>query len=257
MPSLARVHRIAHLRRYREIVSVLVSHGFADVVDALHLGASRVASRRLLSLVGRDVPPEFSRPQRLRRACEALGPTFIKFGQALSTRADLLPADVIAELVRLQDHVPPLAPGLAERAVEATFGRPVQDLFASFCAEPLAAASIAQVHRATLHSGGDVAVKIRRPDIGTIIEADLAILADLATLAERHLPDARLYSLSELVEEFARTIRREQDLAREGRLMEQIAENRADPQRPLAALSARRVDDGLPRRYPGDGRRHA
>jgi ubiquinone biosynthesis protein len=218
-----RIGRTAHVRRYAEIAGVLVRYGFVDVVESLHLRSYLAAGRRVLSLLGRPVQPDASRAVRLRLAIEALGPTFIKFGQALSIRTDLLPPDIIAQLTLLQDAAPPLPAGAAEQALEADLGAPVASLFTSFEAAPLAAASIAQVHRATLPTGEVVAVKIRRPGLDAVVEADLAILADLAVLAERHWPDAELYSLRDLVAEFARTIRREQDLVREGRLIARVA----------------------------------
>jgi len=223
LPPRRGVPHVAHLRRYSEIVAVLVRYGFVDVVHALHLTTYLAAGRRVVSAFRGDVHPEPSRARRLRLAIEELGPTFIKFGQALSTHSDLLPAAVVDELTMLQDAVPPLAAGVAEKAIADALGCPLTDAFEEFEGEPIAAASIAQVHRARLASGEVVAVKVRRPGIEAIIEADLLILADLADLAERYIPDARLYSLRDLVDEFGRTIRLEQDLVREGRLIERIA----------------------------------
>ena len=214
---------VRHARRYTEIVAVLVKYGFTDAVRALHLMPYLRAGRRVMAAAGRDVLPDEPRPQRIRQALEELGPTFVKFGQALSTRADVMPADVLAELALLQDAVAPLAPGTAEQVVQEELGDSVERVFAAFDPAPIAAASIAQVHIAQLLSGETVAVKVRRPRIEAVIEADLAVLADLAALAERHWPDATLYSLSALVDEFARTIRREIDLAREGHIIERVA----------------------------------
>ena len=149
----------------------------------------------------------------------------MKFGQALSIRSDLLPGALIAELSKLQDAAPPLPPGTAEAVLEQQFGQPLARLFREFDPEPIGSASIAQVHRATLPGGELVAVKVRRPGINDVIEGDLAILQAVAASAERHWADAELFVPSELVRQFARSIRREQDLAREGRVIVRFAAN--------------------------------
>jgi len=217
------------LRRLRDIATILAKYGFPDVVARLRL-ARTVAIGRRLRPWGRRVAPSGTKAQRLRQALEELGPTFIKFGQALSNRPDLLPADLVAELARLQDTVAPLADGVAEAAIEAELGRPIAAVFARFDSKPVAAASIAQVHRAALLDGSEVAVKVRRPGIEGLIEHDLGILGLLARLAERYLPDSDIYQPVMLVAEFARAIRSEQDLAREGRAIERFSKNFAgDP----------------------------
>src|SRR5512143_1631374 len=142
------------LRRLREITTVLVKYGFPDVVARLRLERTVALGRRLRFWRRRE--PLANKAQRLRQALEELGPTFIKFGQALSTRADLLPEDLVDELSRLQDEVPPLSPGVAEAAIEAQLGAPIAQLFSRFDPIPIAAASIAQVHRARLDSGDEV-----------------------------------------------------------------------------------------------------
>jgi ubiquinone biosynthesis protein len=217
----------AQLRRLREITTVLAKYGFPDVVARLKLERTVALGRRLRPW-GHRAAPSGTKAQRLRQALEELGPTFVKFGQALSNRPDLLPPDLIAELAHLQDTVAPLAGGVAETAIEAELGLPIGRVFARFDSVPVAAASIAQVHRASLVTGEEVAVKVRRPGIDAMIEQDLGILGLLARLAERYLPDSDLYQPVLLVSEFARAIRREQDLAREGRAIERFARNFAD-----------------------------
>jgi ubiquinone biosynthesis protein len=214
------------LRRIREITTVLAKYGFPDVVALLRLERTVAMGRRLRPWRSR-VAPSGTKAQRLRQALEELGPTFVKFGQALSTRPDLVPADLVAELSRLQDTVASLPPGVAEASIEAEFGLPIARVFERFDPVPVAAASIAQVHRARLVGGEDVAVKIRRPGIEAIIERDLGILGLIARLAERYLPDSDLYQPSTLVSEFTRAIRRELDFSREGRTIERFARNSA------------------------------
>jgi ubiquinone biosynthesis protein len=224
MPSLpGTVAPGQQLRRLREITTVLAKQGFPDVVARLHLERTVALGRRLRFWRRRE--PWGTKAERIRLALEELGPTFVKFGQALSTRADLLPEDLVAELSRLQDEVPPLPQGVAEAAIEAELGAPISALFATFDVQPVAAASIAQVHRAVLENGDEVAVKVRRPGIEDTIERDLAILGQLAWLAERYLPDSDLYQPASLVAEFARSIRRELDLALEGRTIDRFAKN--------------------------------
>jgi ubiquinone biosynthesis protein len=156
-------------------------------------------------------------PERLRLAFEELGPTFIKFGQILSCRADLLPPEFIKQLSKLQDCVPAFPFEEARAVIESQFGGPLSEVFESMDREPTAAASLAQVYRARTREGEEVAVKVQRPSVGALIEADIRILHEFASLAERRLPEAHYYEPVRIVEEFARTIRREFDFNAEGR----------------------------------------
>jgi ubiquinone biosynthesis protein len=216
-------------QRYRQIAAVLMKHGLADVVDALHLSRYLAVGMRVLP-VRRRLDPSLSRAARFRLTLEELGPTFVKFGQALSVRSDVLPAELIDELSKLQDAAAPLPPGAAVAAVEAAFRQPIAALFRRFDLVPLAAASMAEVHGAVLPGGEPAVVKVRRPGIGRVIASDIEILRQLARLIERRLPGAEAIDPVGLVEEFARTIRAEQDFQREGRNIERCARNFAgDP----------------------------
>jgi ubiquinone biosynthesis protein len=208
--------------RYRDVAAVLLKYGLADLAEQLKLTRYAPAGRHLLPRRLR-VDPSLTREARLRLTLEELGPTFVKFGQALSVRSDLLSPELVTELSRLQDQVPGITAGQAETSVEAAFDRPLSSLFASFSPSPFAAGSMAQVHHAVLVSGEPVVVKVRRPGIGPVIAADLDLLGHLARLSERHMPAAAVIDPVGLVAEFARTIRLEQDLAREGRSIERCA----------------------------------
>jgi len=215
-----------HLGRYRQIVEVLVRHGFGDALSQLGLG------RRLglpLRLLRRDrAEAGITRAQRIRLALEELGPTFIKFGQIISTRPDLLPPDFITELSRLQDHVPPEPWEPIKACIEQELGRPIEDVFATFDPTPIAAASLGQVHAATLADGQEVIVKVQRPNIERTIDVDLDILYDLARLAQNRTPLGQTYDLTEIAEDFAFTLQGELDYRREGRNADRFRDNFGD-----------------------------
>ncbi|RLA49181.1 MAG: ubiquinone biosynthesis regulatory protein kinase UbiB [Gammaproteobacteria bacterium] len=159
--------------------------------------------------------PDLSRGVRLRRTLEELGPVFIKFGQMLSTRRDLLPEDIANELAKLQDDVPPFPEQQSIAIIEKALGKPVGELFAAFDPTPMASASVAQVHTATLHSGEKAVVKVVRPDIEPIIRQDLALLFTLAKLVAKYLPDGRRLRPVEVVSDYKLVILDELDLSRE------------------------------------------
>ncbi len=159
--------------------------------------------------------PDLPRGVRLRRALEELGPVFIKFGQMLSTRRDLLPDDIAEELAKLQDDVPPFPEQQSIAIIEAALGKPVSELYASFESTPMASASVAQVHAAVLHSGEQVVVKVVRPDIEPIIRQDLALLYSIAGLAAKYLPNGRRLRPVEVVSDYELVILDELDLGRE------------------------------------------
>lgn len=211
-----------HWQRYREIAQVLLRHGFDQLVDLLELAPFAAFPARWLR---RRRDEEWTAPQRLRHALEELGPTFIKLGQILSARPDLVPPDFLAELTKLQDSAPPF-PATAARAIIAQeLGTPLESVFSTFDDTPIAAASLGQVHRATLRSGERVVVKVQRPNIAQIINTDLEILLDLAGFAQNRLPLGALYNFPEIVEDFAATLYNELDYEREGRNAERFHSN--------------------------------
>ncbi len=214
------VRQARYLGRYREIAQVLVHHGFGYLVDQLGLSALLSLPRRVI--LRAPAPPPLGSAARLREALIELGPTFVKLGQALSTRPDLLPTDVISELSKLQDTVPPFPGEQAVALIEATFQAPIEQIFTHFERQPFAAASLGQVHAAVLPDGTQVVVKVQRPDIANRIQTDLAILADLAALAQERLPLAAQYNVCEIVWEFSTMLRAELDYVREARNAERF-----------------------------------
>jgi ubiquinone biosynthesis protein len=205
--------------RYRQIAQVLSRHGLGSLVGYFGL-------ERFVPFGARERTT--TRPEHLRLAIEELGATFIKLGQILSTRSDLLPPDYQAELARLQDQAPPVPSAAICDAIVAELGRPIAEVFASFDDRPLAAASIGQAHAATLPDGTPVVVKVRRPGVVEQVEDDLAILRQLAGVASRRWPAAEGYDLPGLVDEFAETLRAELDYLGEAHNAERFAANFAD-----------------------------
>jgi ubiquinone biosynthesis protein len=209
------------LGRVAEIAAVLTRYGFGDFAQRLGLAREVKGAGDLLHL---------GRAERVRRALQDLGPTFVKLGQLLATRVDLFAPEWIAEFEKLQDRAPPADAAAVRAQLVADLGAPPEQIFAEFDAEPLAAGSVAQVHRARLADGATVAVKVRRPGIATTIEADLSLLARLAHAAETSLPGLARFRPREVVRQFTRTMRAELDLAAECRSAERVAESfRDDP----------------------------
>ena len=215
------MRRLRLLARLFSIQRTLIRYGLEEFVWATHLFRPIAWIRRLVPRRSRSEPLG----ARIRGALEELGPIFVKFGQAVSTRRDLLPADIADELAKLQDQVPPFDSAEALEMVAAAFGRPADEVFAEFQREPLAAASVAQVHAATLHDGKDAVVKILRPRVHESIRKDLAVLHAVAELAERYWSEGRRLRPKEVVQEFETTLFNELDLMREAANAAQLRRN--------------------------------
>lgn len=213
---------LRNLGRTSEIVTVLLNHGFGDLVDRIGLRNFWFRWRRLFSRKPAEPARHLKLVERVRLTLESLGPTYIKFGQVMSTRPDLVPREMLTELKRLQENVPPFSSDAAIERVEHELGRPLAELFASFDRIPLAAGSLGQVHRAVGFDGTALAVKIRRPGAVRNVERDLSLMHEIAVLIERNIAEARIFDPVGLVNHFARTIRRELNFAREGRTMDEF-----------------------------------
>ncbi|MDA8235849.1 MAG: AarF/ABC1/UbiB kinase family protein [Clostridia bacterium] len=213
--------RYRHLARLKEVINTLAKHGLAHLVDYTGWGQGIWRPMKRETEEGFQSTPA----QRLRIALEELGPTFVKLGQLLSTRPDLLPSEYIEQFERLQDQVQPVPFEEIIKVLEAEVGLSYDQFFFHLDHQPLASASIGQVHRGTLQSGEDVVVKIQRPGIEQIIKTDLEILFDLARLVEARTKWGKFYKVMDMAEEFARAIREETDYTIEGRNADRLAAN--------------------------------
>ena len=226
LSSIPRTWR--HLKRYRQILGVLLKYGFDDVVDIVHKDlVLRFGSKMFPRIKGR-LDGGMSRGERMRLAAEELGPTFVKMGQILSLRPDIIPPDIAAELQKLQDRVAPIPFEEIEEVVRSELEKEADEVFAEVIEEPLAAASIAQVHRATLRNGKSVVLKVQRPGITATIDVDLEILADLAQIIYKHAQGILNQNPVSIVEEFDRSIHRELDFLQEGHNIQRFGRMFAD-----------------------------
>lgn len=217
--------RIRHMQRYREIVVAFSRNGFGYIVKELGLHELIPLPKRFAA---KRQKYDKTLGERIRSFLEELGPTFVKMGQFASTRPDLLPDDIIRELEKLQDEVPPFPFENVQELIEQELGMPLNKIFRTFDETPLGAASIGQVHHAVLKSGEQVAVKVQRPQIEKDMKTDLEILRKLAVLAEFRLEWAAQYQISEIVDEFANAILAELDYNVEGRNAEKITKQFSD-----------------------------
>ena len=214
-----------HINRYREIITVLFKHGFGDLVTSsqiekyLDFGKKLIPNRKVKKITS------LSRWERIRMVLEELGPTFIKFGQIMSNRPDILPEPLLMELEKLQDSVPPMPNEEAQKIIEQELGKPISELFKNIDTNPIASASIAQVYQAELFSGEKVAVKVQRTGIQKIIETDLEIMFHLSLLMEKHITEMEILNPVEMVKEFERSIHKEIDFNIEASHIERFARN--------------------------------
>ncbi|MGE5318567.1 MAG: ABC1 kinase family protein [Hyphomicrobiaceae bacterium] len=219
---------VRDLPRLHEIASVMIRYGWGDLVRVLGISGVLERAGRVLHWHSTSEISQLEAPVRIRRALEELGPTFVKLGQLLATRVDMFPPHWIDEFEKLHSQVPAVPYEILHPDLVAAIKGEPSDVFAEFDPVPLAAASIAQVHRATLKDGTRVVVKIRRPGIEDVIRADLRIMEHAARLLESEVPDSRRYDPVQIVSQFRRSLNRELDLVKEARNIDQFARHFAD-----------------------------
>jgi ubiquinone biosynthesis protein len=212
-----------HLNRYQQILRVLFKYGFGDLVETLKIEQYLEIGLQMISRKRREQIERLTRAERVRMALEELGPTFVKLGQILSTRPDLIALEYVQEFSKLQDQVPPIPYQEVREIIRSETGKFPEEIFRHFEKSPLAAASIGQVNRARLEDTEEVVIKVQRPGIKRIIEVDLEIMLHLAGLMERHVEELGLQRPTRIVEEFARSLEKEIDYTAEASHIERFA----------------------------------
>lgn len=229
-PNLTKRYR--SFVRYNQIIRVFVRYGFEEVVGYMIETKRFSLIRRLIPKTTKKLAQEHTKWERMRLICEELGPTFVKFGQILSNRPDLLPKDLISQLEHLQDHVPPLDASVARSVVERELKQPLEELFAWFEPKAFASASMAQVHKATLKTGEKVAVKVQRPGIPEIIKEDIQVMYTLADVFQKRIPSLKSFDPIGLVRNFEESITKELDFIYESvsiqRFANHLSEDKTD-----------------------------
>ncbi len=221
--SIGRTYR--HVNRYREIITVLIQHGFGDLITNSQIEKYFDFGKKFIPNKKIEEVTSLSRWERIRMVLEELGPTFIKFGQIMSNRPDILPEPLLIELEKLQDSVPPMPNEEAGKMIEQELGKPISVLFKHFDTNPIASASIAQVYRAELFNGEKVAIKVQRTGIQKIIETDLEIMFHLSLLMEKHITEMEILNPVQTVKEFEISIHKEIDFNIEASHIERFARN--------------------------------
>ncbi|HWR59978.1 MAG TPA: AarF/UbiB family protein, partial [Clostridia bacterium] len=219
------INRKLSIRRYRKIIKVFAKRGFGLLIDRLGIFDYLKLGRSIPNIDAEAESSRLSAGARLRLSLEELGPAFVKLGQILSTRPDIFPPEVVEELKKLQDSVPPFSFSEVREVIEAEFEDTLENIYKEFEEKPVAAASISQVHRARLRSGKPVAVKVQRPGIERTIQLDINILKDLAHFIDHHTQYGKLYDCSGMVLEFENTIKNELDFTKEAENAEAFKQN--------------------------------
>src|SRR3989338_732908 len=214
--------------RFNRILRIFVRYGFEDVVSYLIETRRFPLLRKLVPRATRSNARKYTKYEKMRLVCEELGPTFIKFGQILSNRSDLLPAELIVQLEKLQDSLPPQPGAISRQVIETELKKPLEELFASYETEAFASASMAQVHKATLKTGEKVAIKVQRPEIRAMITEDIRIMYMLAAILERRIPSLKSFDPLGLVKNFEESILKELDFIHESVSIQRFARNITD-----------------------------